>query len=1168
MKALRFMVPYLAAGLLLAACGGGGGGDAFSPQQPRVSSLTITPVSASIPSNQSGFPPEINSPFTTQVNVRLVRSDGVAVPDGTVISLRLDNTQLGALSVLDDPATADVNEFTATSGVTTSTTSGGLATFFFHSGAVPGTAILTASAVDPATNQNITATFPMIVTPGPAAFQRMTIQPLSSSLPSNRSGLAPEPNSPFTTQVSVRFLSANGTAVADGTVVSLRVDNVGVGRLSILDDPETTDVNEFTTLFGVVTAETSGGFATFFFHSGPAAGSVVLTASGTDPASGQLFDATFTMTVTVGPDPIERLVILPINASIPSNRSGFAPEPNSPFTTQVSVRFVDAGGVAVPDGTVVNLRVENVAIGAVSILDDPSTTDVNEFTTLFGVVAAETSGGFATFFFHSGPVPGTTTLTASAANPANGQTLTATFVMTVTVGPEPFQRLTVEPVRTVLPPNTFGVRPFLGSPFISEVTVTRRRIDGSLISGGLAEDGEGIAVSINPVTSGAFSTLDDPETEDEEDPDSANEFLILLGQGPVDVVAGKATLFFHSFGPGQSTMTVTAVDPDTGANLSAQVVFTIVDTAPALPSELSFLSPAPPLYVPESGGPSNYAFQVFVEAGNGQGVPDPETAGTAVNNVQVEILQDGAAGGETLTAITANGGNTEGRLIKTRTFAGIASGVFRAGTRQGNLALRVTADRRDNNVDNGIQEPVITQQSLVVSDGKLFSLQITIPDTNALRINRVAPGIQIDSNELVPPDPDGTYSLTVSAIGLDRQGNPVLPGTPIAFGLVDSPITGFPNTGSGSFVIAGGDGDPEEAGLGFTAPTGQFQSAGGGAGPGDTILVFGEESPGNRDLESARTVQSVNSQTSLSVTTRFNRNDDTGQIVDNGPVLPYLVGRATIGNISSAASTDELGVATTTLNYPTTSLGHIVALWARGIGDTVGDVAEQVTDAELIVYPGVAPATVVVSPSVIPANSTQQVTICVFDAAAAAVQGFPIGFQFTNPPSVATVDGVAFNGVVANPTGSNGCTSATVTTAGIANGGTVRNVIFSAGGGSGTVTIAGPEISILQAFPSSFIGTGGRVNLRLVDGNGQPISGVFITASCVADGGAAFFITEPPGITDEDGRTTSLITTSGLIGAGDVGSGTCTFRAAGGTPSVDVQFIGVDICRFAFSPSC
>jgi hypothetical protein len=740
--------------------------------------------------------------------------------------------------------------------------------------------------------------------------------------------------------------------------------------------------------------------------------------------------------------------------------------------------------------------------------------------------------------------------------------------MTVSVGPEPFERLSIDVQRTVLPPNTFGVRPFLGSPFVSEVAVTRRRIDGTLIAAGASDDGEGIGVSINPVTSGAFSTLDDPETEDEQDPDSANEFLILLGQGPVDIVAGKATLFFHSFGPGQSTMTVTAVDPDTGANLSAQVVFTVTDTAPALPSELSFLSAAPPLYVPESGGRSNYAFQVFVDTGNGQGVPDPMAAGSAVNNVQIEILQDGAAGGETLTAVAANGSNTEGRLINTRTFAGIASGVFRAGTRQGSLAIRVTADRRDNNVDNGIQEPVITQQSLVVSDGKLFSLKITIPDTNALRINRVDSNVTIGGDPVVPPNPDGTYSLTVSAVGQDRQGNPVLPGTPIAFGLVDSPITGFPTTGAGNFVIAGGDGNPEEAGTGFSAPGGQFQSAAGGAGPGDTLLVFGEQSPGNRDLESARTIESITSQSNLSVTTRLNRNDDTGQIVDNGPVLPYLIGRATIGNISSSASTDELGVATTTLNYPTSSLGHVVALWARGIGDTVAGVAEQVTDAELIVYPGVAPATVVVSPSVIPANTTQQVTICVFDAASAAVQGFPIGFQFTNPPSVATVDGVPLNGVVANRTGVNGCTTATVTTGGIATAGTVRTVVFSAGGGVGTVTIAGPEISILQAFPSSFIGTGGRVNLRLVDGNGQPISGVFITASCVAEGGAAFFITEPPGVTDENGETNSLITTSGLIGAGDVGSGTCTFRAAGGTPFVDVQFIGVDICRFAFSPTC
>ncbi|MCB1641239.1 MAG: hypothetical protein KDI37_05860, partial [Xanthomonadales bacterium] len=134
MKALRLMMSVLAAGALMVGCGGGGSGeDAFRPTEPRQSTLTITPVSGSLPSNRSGIAPEPNSPFTTQLNVRFTRADGSAVPDGTTVQMRIDNVAIGGLSILDDPETTDINEFTTLFGVIFTETSGGQATFFFHS---------------------------------------------------------------------------------------------------------------------------------------------------------------------------------------------------------------------------------------------------------------------------------------------------------------------------------------------------------------------------------------------------------------------------------------------------------------------------------------------------------------------------------------------------------------------------------------------------------------------------------------------------------------------------------------------------------------------------------------------------------------------------------------------------------------------------------------------------------------------------------------------------------------------------------------------------------------------------------------------------------------------------------------------------------------------------
>ena len=71
----------------------------------------------------------------------------------------------------------------------------------------------------------------------------------------------------------------------------------------------------------------------------------------------------------------------------------------------------------------------------------------------------------------------------------------------------------------------------------------------------------------------------------------------------------------------------------------------------------------------------------------------------------------------------------------------------------------------------------------------------------------------VEEGELLPLD--GTYSLTVSAIATDRQGNPVLEGTPIEFGMIDEPAFGFPGSGQGTFSLSGTDGNPQEDGFLF-----------------------------------------------------------------------------------------------------------------------------------------------------------------------------------------------------------------------------------------------------------------------------------------------------------------------------------------------------------------
>ena len=568
----------------------------------------------------------------------------------------------------------------------------------------------------------------------------------------------------------------------------------------------------------------------------------------------------------------------------------------------------------------------------------------------------------------------------------------------------------IEASRTTLPANSFGVEPFFGSPYVTTVTLTFRDRFGVI-----AEPAEGeFGVSINPVDIAAFSTLDDPETDD------INEFFVLVGNAPVSSAGGKGTVFIHTFDrPGTVTLSVTGVDAETGENFAGELTFTVAEGASdGQPSNITIQPDGLPQYVQGSGGRTTADFQVFVSDGGNTPVADPASNTPPFNNVRLEIQNGNGSDGASLSAVDASGDNVRGDEIAVGTVGGIASAALTSGNEAGNVTVRATTDRADNNVDNGIQDPVVASNSFVISDGQLFSVKITSPDVNSLTVNRVNPGLVAENNNnpsVIPLDPDATYSFTVSAIATDRSGNPPAQPIEIGFRLVDSPLIGFPSQGAGFFALSGDDGNPVEGGTTFTAPNGAFTTAGGGAGPGDTLILFGEEVTGNADLEGARIVDVVNGPTTLSVTSDFNLNDDTGASVNNGNVLPYIIGRARNGNIDAAGLTNEIGVASVKMNFPVSQLGRSVAIVAQATSDQPSNTVETVGDAEMLVYPGLAPATLTASPNVIPSNVTVDVLVCLEDAALSPIQGVYVGFGFSGLTGTGFVDEQPNSGTVGEP---------------------------------------------------------------------------------------------------------------------------------------------------------
>jgi hypothetical protein len=708
-----------------------------------------------------------------------------------------------------------------------------------------------------------------------------------------------------------------------------------------------------------------------------------------------------------------------------------------------------------------------------------------------------------------------------------------------------------------------------GSPYIAEMTVTWRHKDGQLVAGTST-----VTVSAAPVTTISFSKLLDPG----ETPGPNDSFHALEGSGPINVTAGVGTVFVHASNvPGTGVITVTAIDPASHHTITQQMTFTVAGAAPGLPASV-FLGSSNDVYVSGSNGPQSSIITAAIADGSGAQV----TAPSGTDNVLFEII--GPAGTDArLSGTNAAGQTSTGTSVSAASHNGIATITFLSGAKLGPVQVKATADHADNNTDNGISDPISATATVVVTDGLMFSIKITNPavDANMLPVIGTA-----SSSGSTTPSP--VYAVPVTAIAQDRQGKPVLAGTVVGFGLIDAPVFGFPDQGSGTFELSGNDGNTQEGGTLFTAPTGHFTTAGGGAGPGDALVVFGLEVPNHvdDDLESARTVQHVNNAGSLNVTQPFNLNDTTGVSVDSGNDIPYVIGRASAGNIdaSGVTGTETLpdgvtvvpsGVVQVVMRYPQSRIGQNAVVWATGNGANQSNgVAKTVTDAIRTRYLGVGPAVLTAVPQNITGNTTQVVTVCLNDSVGSPIPGVVINFEFDGlSPATGKVNGVTGSGALP-PTGASGCVDVTVVTAGVQPG-SGPTLVFSVGGLSATVTIT-VNGAILTANPTSiFSGASASppslytVDLKLTDGSGNIVVGATITGSCASSGGGSASV-DSPWTTGANGHATAIITASGFCvnPPGPAPTATCTYTYTNGTvttsatTTIQGQLVG------AQSPSC
>lgn len=835
------------------------------------------------------------------------------------------------------------------------------------------------------------------------------------------------------------------------------------------------------------------------------------------------------------PDPIT-VSVTPLRNSIPASVGTPVPALNSQSTVQVNVRVLTNTGTAIPDGTVVNLVTSNATLGSVNAPDDPDSGDVDEFSDFFATINTETSGGNAVFFFTAFNTTGTVTLTASAQDPFTLSNITATATITIVPNANTFEPLTLDFSRSTLPVNPNQVLPFPGSPFLSEATISFRDNSGNLVN----PQDDVFQVSITPASSiASFSLLDDPETT------NIDEFLLRLGNSPVDAVSGRGTIFINSLAsPGIATITVSAANPSTGDLFTRQFEIEVVSSgATGLPVRANIVPRPAPIFIQDSGGNTGTTFDIEVFDAADQPVPNPGAGATRFNNVRV-VLTPPNANGSLLAAVNAAGQTVSGTTVDVATTTGRAEVGFSTGSTSGVHQFELIVDRADNNVDNGIQNPLVVNSSINVGDGRLFSLTIDIPVNNAIGFGRVLNPDQIDPDENIeidettglpiPPDFDATYTLTVSVSANDVTGNPVVTGTQLGVGRVDAPV----DSDGAFFVFSGIDGNPVEGGILFTTetigPDGFLDGPGSDESveAGDTVLTLGDLLPGNRELESARTVANVSTENILSVTQPFNDNNQSGVTVDDGAIIPYVIGRSTIGSITSSVVTEEDGVAEFTLTYPISVVGRPLALYVQGNRPETGGANQTVADVVLLNFPGIGPANLSVSPNALPGNSSNPVTLCATDRLGVPLRNLPITFSTNGLGEFVVADDPLV-------TGQDGCVTTVTVSNGLALGQEDLVVTFAGAGATAELTIAPPNTAFISASPSLLLLTSTsarRVIVTVTGADGVPAPNLPVTGEC----------DDPVGVDPEtantgaDGQAEFVLSTS-TNASGNQVTGTCTF---------------------------
>lgn len=535
-------------------------------------------------------------------------------------------------------------------------------------------------------------------------------------------------------------------------------------------------------------------------------------------------------------------------------------------------------------------------------------------------------------------------------------------------------------------------------------------------------------------------------------------------------------------------------------------------------------------------------------------VTDSRT-GVAVAGAEVTVSFTGARVGGLLSEedIISGTGDPQPSVAVQTGSTGEARVYFVAGALSGEANIRVRAERSAGEATGSGAE--VTATILVVSTaGPVAALEFTGPFIEAIRTNRVEIGLA--PNETIDFQ-SGTYSRLISVTANDANGNPVATNTPILFRLIDAPLEGYPQLGTGSFVITGVNGNPLEGNFAFDALGGNFSAR--GARVGDRLVL--DVDPDGLSFFHAG-IRAIAELPPAQPDSLLIRTDDEPFRVgeDQGATVPYIIGRARVGSIQPLAFTDANGTASTLLTYPFSNLGRTAILVAQTEDFSVS----RVFNPGGAVYLGSLEddgLTLTASTSILSSNVTDGViTLCVSDGNQVPLPGQSIQFGAEDTFG-ASVDVNGLGSVGTLSTGSGGCATAIVNVEDQFPGSGAITLGFSVQSLGAPSQVA---VTILAPDSGNLIGNlncaARTLGLLYLTPTGDPIGNALIFASDFDwETGSPNFVFTPAsnsgpsaGVTNDNGAVS--VSFSVALPAPEENDQTLTYQATFETGNGDAQY--------------